>query len=63
MANWSEYLSDTLDRLSGKQKTSALPQLSLQPPETTEKIAIYEGRETRHEKQVKERCHISCLRK
>ncbi len=55
MSNWSEFITDTLDRLSGKQKTSTLPQLSLQPPATTEKIAIYEGRETRREKQVKER--------
>ncbi len=63
MANWSEYISDTLDRLSGKQKNSALPQLSLQPPETTEKIAIYEGRETRHEKQVKERLSYQLFEK
>ena len=63
MANWSEYISDTLDRLSGKQKTSALPQISLQPPETTEEIAIYEGRETRREKQVKERLSYQLFEK
>ena len=63
MANWSEYISDTLDRLSGKQKTSALPQISLQPPETTEQIAIYEGRETRREKQVKERLSYQLFEK
>ena len=55
MANWNEYISDTLDRLSGKRKTSTLPQISLQPPETTEEIAIYEAQETRREKQVKGR--------
>lgn len=55
MANWNEYISDTLDRLSGKRKTSTLPQISLQPPETTEEIAIYEAKETRREKQVKGR--------
>ena len=55
MSNWSEFITDTLDRLSGKRKTSTLPQLSLQSPEAIEKIAIYEGRETRREKQVKER--------
>ena len=63
MANWSEYISDTLERLSGKQKTSALPQISLQPPETTEEIAIYEGRETRREKQVKERLSYQLFEK
>ena len=63
MANWSEYISDTLDRLSGKQKTSTLPQISLQPPETTEEIAIYEGRETRREKQVKERLSYQLFEK
>ena len=63
MANWSEYISDTLDRLSGKQKTSTLPQVSLQPPETTEEIAIYEGRETRREKQVKERLSYQLFEK
>ena len=63
MANWSEVISDTLDRLSGKQKTSALPQISLQPPETTEEIAIYEGRETRREKQVKERLSYQLFEK
>ena len=55
MANWTEYIANTLDRLSGKQKTSTLPQISLQPPETTKEIAVYEGRETRREKQVKGR--------
>ena len=55
MSNWSELITDTLDRLSGRRKASTLPQLSLQAPEATEKIAIYEGRETRREKQVKER--------
>ena len=55
MANWTEYIANTLDRLSGKQKTSTLPQISLQPPKTTEEIAVYEGRETRREKQVKGR--------
>ena len=63
MANWSEVISDTLDRLSGKQKPSALPQISLQPPETTEEIAIYEGRETRREKQVKERLSYQLFEK
>ena len=63
MANWSEYISDTLDRLSGKQKTSTLPQISLRPPETTEEIAIYEGRETRREKQVKERLSYQLFEK
>ena len=63
MANWSEYISDTLDRLSGKQKTSTLPQVSLQPPETTEEVAIYEGRETRREKQVKERLSYQLFEK
>ena len=63
MANWSEVISDTLDRLSGKQKTSALPQISLQPPETSEEIAIYEGRETRREKQVKERLSYQLFEK
>ena len=63
MANWNEYISDTLDRLSGKQKTSGLPQISLQPPETTEEIAIYEGRETRREKQVKERLSYQLFEK
>ena len=63
MANWSEYISDTLDRLSGKQKTSTLPQISLQPPETTEAIAVYEGRETRREKQVKERLSYQLFEK
>ena len=63
MANWSEYISDTLDRLSGKQQTSTLPQVSLQPPETTEEIAIYEGREARREKQVKERLSYQLFEK
>ena len=63
MANWSEYISDTLDRLSGKQQPSALPQISLQPPETTEEIAIYEGRETRREKQAKERLSYQLFEK
>lgn len=63
MANWSEYITDTLDRLSGKQKTSTLPQISLQPPETSEEIAIYEGKETRHEKQVKERLSYQLFEK
>ena len=63
MANWNEVISDTLDRLSGKQKASALPQISLQPPETTEEIAIYEGRETRREKQVKERLSYQLFEK
>ena len=63
MANWSEYISDTLDRLSGKQKTSTLPQISLRPPETTEEIAIYEGQETRREKQVKERLSYQLFEK
>ena len=63
MANWNDVISDTLDRLSGKQKTSALPQISLQPPETSEEIAIYEGRETRREKQVKERLSYQLFEK
>ena len=63
MANWSEYIASTLDRLSGKQKTSTLPQISLQPPETSEEIAIYEGRETRREKQVKERLSYQLFEK
>ena len=63
MANWSEYIASTLDRLSGKQKTSTLPQISLQPPETSEQIAIYEGRETRREKQVKERLSYQLFEK
>ena len=63
MANWSEYISDTLDRLSGKQKTSTLPQISLRPPKATEEIAIYEGRETRREKQVKERLSYQLFEK
>ena len=63
MANWSEYISNTLDRLSGKQKTSTLPQISLQPPETSEEIAIYEGRETRREKQIKERLSYQLFEK
>ena len=63
MANWNEYISDTLDRLSGKRNTSTLTQLSLQPPETTEEIAIYEGRETRREKQVKERLSYQLFEK
>ena len=63
MANWSEYIANTLDRLSGKQKTSALPQIRLQPPETSEEIAIYEGRETRREKQVKERLSYQLFEK
>ena len=63
MANWSEYISDTLDRLSGKQKTSTLPQISLRPPKAIEEIAIYEGRETRREKQVKERLSYQLFEK
>ena len=63
MANWSEYISDTLDRLSGKQKTSTFPQISLKPPDTSEEIAIYEGRETRREKQVKERLSYQLFEK
>ena len=63
MANWGEYIASTLDRLSGKQKTSTLPQISLQPRETTEAIAIYEGRETRREKQVKERLSYQLFEK
>ena len=63
MANWNEYIASTLDRLSGKQKTSTLPQISLQPSETTEEIAIYEGRETRREKQVKERLSYQLFEK
>ncbi len=63
MANWDEYIADTLDRLSGKRQTSTLPQISLQPPETTEEIAIYEGRETRREKQVKERLSYQLFEK
>ena len=63
MANWSEYIANTLDRLSGKQETSMLPQISLQPPETSEEIAIYEGRETRREKQIKERLSYQLFEK
>ena len=63
MANWSEYIANTLDRLSGNQKTSTLPQISLQPPEATEEIAIYEGRETRREKQVKGRLSYQLFEK
>ena len=63
MANWNEYIASTLDRLSGKQKTSTLPQISLQPPEATEEIAIYEGRETRREKQVKGRLSYQLFEK
>ena len=63
MATWSEYIADTLDRLAGKGKTSALPQLSLQPPETTERIAIYEGKETRREQQVKGRLSYQLFEK
>lgn len=63
MANWGEYIADTLDRLSGKRQTSTLPQISLQPPETTDEIAIYEGRETRREKQVKERLSYQLFEK
>lgn len=55
MKNWSEFISDTLDRLSGKRKASALSPISLQPPEMSEEIAIYEAKGTHREKQVKER--------
>ncbi len=63
MATWSEYIADTLDRLSGKRKTSTLPQLSLQPHETTEKMAIYEGKETRRKQQVKGRLSYQLFEK
>ena len=63
MSNWSEFITDTLDRLSVRRKASTLPQLSLQPPETTEKIAIYEGRETRREQQVKRRMSYELFEK
>ena len=63
MANWSEYIQDTLEHLSGKRKGSTLPQLSLQSPEAAEKIAIYEGRETRQEKQVKGRLSYQLFEK
>ena len=63
MANWGEYIADTLERLSGKRQTSTLPKISLQPPETTEEIAIYEGRETPREKQVKGRLSYQLFEK
>ncbi len=63
MANWSEYIQDTLERFSGKRKGSTLPQLSLQSPAAAEKIAIYEGRETRREKQVKGRLSYQLFEK
>ena len=63
MENWSEFISNTLDRLSGKRKASTLSPISLQPPDTTEEIAIYETKETRREKQVKERLSYQLFEK
>ena len=63
MANWSEYIQDTLEHLSGKKKGSTLPQLSLQPPETTDEIVIYEATESRREKRVKERLSYQLFEK
>ena len=61
--DWSEFIQDKLDRLSGKRKGSTLPQLSLQPPKKTGKIVIYEGTETRREKQVKGRLSYQLFEK
>ncbi len=63
MTNWSKYIENTLTRLSGKKKTSTLPQLSLQAPEATEEIAIYEETATRRERQVKERLSYQLFEK
>ena len=63
MTNWSEYIENTLTRLSGKKKSSTLPQLSLQAPETTDEITLYEGTATRRERQVKGRLSYELFEK
>ncbi len=53
MNNWSDYIDKALSRLSPKKKPSALPQLSLKVPESTDAIVPYEESPTRREQHIK----------
>lgn len=63
MTNWSEYIDKALTRLSGRKKASALPQLSLKVPATTDLIAFSEESLTRRERQVKQRLSYQLFEK
>ena len=65
MANWNEVIDKALTRLSGKKKGSTLPQLSLQVPETTTALALYDEAESlpRRERQVKQRLSYQLFEK
>ena len=63
MNNWNEYIDQALARLSRKKKPTALPQLTLGAPESTEVIISPKQSPTRRERQVKQSLSYQLLEK
>ena len=65
MANWSEFIDSALDRLSGKQRRNALPQLAIAAPEEdrARKLVLLEKKHKRKERQIKQRLSYQLLEK
>ncbi len=63
MNNWNEYIDQALARLSRKKKPTALPQLTLGVPESTEVIISPEQSPTRRERQIKQSLSYQLLEK
>ena len=65
MANWSDFIDSALDRLSGKQRRNALPQLAIAAPEENRagKLVLQEKKHKRKERQIKQRLSYQLLEK
>ena len=65
MADWTEFIDSALDRLSGKQRRNALPQLAIAAPEEDRagKLVLLEKKHKRKERQVKQRLSYQLLEK
>lgn len=65
MANWGEFIDSALDRLSGKQRRNALPQLAIAAPEENRagKLVLLEKKHKRKERQIKQRLSYQLLEK
>ena len=55
MANWGEFINQTLTKFSGAAKAEALPQLvAIESDKPSSKLTLYEGPTKRRERQVKQ---------
>lgn len=64
MIDWNEYLDKALTRLPSKKKTSSLPQLSLQVPDSKGALVPYQAESVpKRERKVKQRLSFQLFEK